>query len=63
MNPTTTTMTTNPATQKRSDALTLFAESVLKPDPRLRQCARNQECYDELMQVREEVLEYIRTLR
>ena len=48
---------------KRSDALTLFTESVLKPDHRLRQCARNQECYDELMQIREEVLEYLKTLR
>ena len=50
-------------TTKRSDALTLFTESVLKPDVRLRQCARNQGCYDELMQVREEVLEYVRKLR
>ena len=47
----------------RSDALTLFMESVLKPDVRLRQCARNQNCYDELMQIREEVLEYLKTLR
>ena len=48
---------------KKSDALTLFAESVLKPDHKLRQCARNQECYDELMQIREDVLEYLKTLR
>ena len=41
------------------DGLTLFTESVLKPDHKLRQCARNQECYDELMQVRELVLEYL----
>ena len=63
-------MTTNPdmkkskvSTTKREDALTLFEESVLKPDHRLRQCARNQNCYDELMQIREDVLEYLRTLR
>ena len=55
-------MATSPST-KRSSALTLFEESVLKPDSKLRNCARNQECYDELMQVREEVLEYIKTLR
>jgi len=48
---------------KRSSALTLFEESVLKPDSKLRNCARNQECYEELMQVRDEVLEYLRTLR
>ena len=45
------------------DGLTLFEESVLKPDHRLRQCARNQGCYDELMQVRELVLEYLKEVR
>ena len=48
---------------QRADALTLFTESVLKPDHKLRDCARNQGCYDELMQVREDVLEYLKTLR
>jgi hypothetical protein len=48
---------------KKIDALTLFEESVLKPDHSLRQCARNQGCYDELMQVREDVLKYLKTLR
>ena len=58
-------MTTNPNTSKNNylDGLTLFEESVLKPDPRLRQCARNQHCYKELMDVREQVLEYLKTLR
>lgn len=45
------------------DGLTLFEESVLKPDHRLRQCARNQNCYDELMEVREQVLEFLSDLR
>ena len=27
----------------------LFTESVYKPDEKLRQCARNQDCYQELM--------------
>ena len=56
------TMTTSQAI-RRFDALTLFEESVLKHDPKLRQCARNQECYDELMQIREEVLEYLQAMR
>ena len=43
--------------------LDLFVESVLKPDHKLRQCARNQECYDDLMQIRADVLEYLKTLR
>ena len=59
------TMSMNPNTSKSSylDGLTLFEESVLKPDPKLRQCARNQHCYDELMEIREQVLEYLSTLR
>ena len=61
------TMTTNPGIKKYDratrDALNLFEESVLKPDHKLRQCARNQHCYDELMEVREQVLEYLQTLR
>ena len=58
-------MIMNPNTSKNHyiDGLTLFEESVLKVDPKLRQCARNQECFDELMQIRESVLEYLKVLR
>ena len=58
--------TMNPPTQKSESylrGLDLFVESVLKPDAKLRQCAHNQECYEELMQIREDVLEYLKTLR
>jgi hypothetical protein len=48
---------------KWNRGLTLFEESVLKPDSELRQCAHNQECYYELMEVREIVLEYLKDLR
>jgi hypothetical protein len=48
---------------KRKDALGLFYESVLKPDPQLRQCAHNQECYNELMEWRSQVLTHLDTLR
>ena len=48
---------------KWNRGLDLFVESVLKPDPQLRQCAHNQRCYHELMWVREHVLEYLKTLR
>ena len=44
---------------KRRDALTIFMESEHKPDPRLRSCAHNQECFNELMEWREEVLQYL----
>ena len=50
-------------TEKWNRGLTLFEESVLKPDLELRQCAHNQECYHELMYIREHVLEYLKTLR
>ena len=48
---------------KRRDALTIFIESVHKADHRLRGCAHNQKCFNELMEVREHVLEYVKTLR
>ena len=53
-------MTSN---NKWNDALTIFSESVHKPDSKLRSCAHNQECYNELMEVREHVLDYLQTLR
>mgnify|MGYP001395578733 FL=1 len=49
--------------RKWNDALTIFIESVHKPDTKLRSCAHNQECYDELMEVREHVLNYLTTIR
>ena len=48
---------------KRRDALTIFIESVHKADNRLRGCAHNQECYNELMEWREEVLDYLNQRR
>ena len=48
---------------KYDRALTLFQESVLEPNPQLRGCAHNQGCFDELMEIRENVLEYLKTLR
>ena len=49
--------------QKYDRALALFTESLLKPDHDLRGCAHNQNCYDELMEIREHVLEYLKTLK
>ena len=48
---------------KYDRALTLFEESVLQPDSKLRGCAYNQGCFDELMEIREHVLDYLKTLR
>ena len=49
--------------QKYDRALALFTESVLKPDHDLRGCAHNQGCYDELLEIREHVLKYLKTLK
>ena len=49
--------------QKYQRALDLFTESVLKPDHDLRGCAYNQGCYDELMEIWEDVLESLKTLK
>ena len=49
--------------QKYDRALSLFTESVLKPDADLRGCAYNQDCFNELMEIREHVLEYLKTLK
>ena len=48
---------------KWNRGLDLFIESVHKPDHELRQCAHNQKCYHELLEVRATVLEYLHTLR
>ena len=45
---------------KRRRALNLFIESVIKPDHELRGDAHSQKCYHELMEVREEILNYLR---
>jgi len=46
-------------TDKQKAALGLMIESVLKPDNRLRSCAHNQECYNELMDWRQKMLDLL----
>ena len=49
--------------QKYHRAIDLYIESIHKPDNALRSCAHNQKCFNELMEVREQVLDYVYTLR
>ena len=49
--------------EKRRDALGLMLESVMKPDSRLRGYAHNQECFYELMEWRQEIIEYLEKRR
>ena len=46
---------------KEKAALNLMIESVLKPDSKLRGCAYNQGCYEELMLWRGRILEQLYT--
>ncbi len=46
-----------------NDAMDLFIMSVYKPDPDLRAEAYETGCYKELMEIREDVLEYLSQIR
>ena len=48
---------------KWNRGLDIFIESVLEPDSDLRACAHNQRCFHELMDVRQDVLNYLKTKR
>tara|TARA_B100000427_G_scaffold251771_1_gene215036 strand:+ start:536 stop:748 length:213 start_codon:yes stop_codon:yes gene_type:complete len=50
-------------TEKINRAIDLYIESIHKPDNTLRACAHNQKCFNELMEVRQQVLEYVYNLR
>tara|TARA_R100000664_G_C2654854_1_gene73757 strand:+ start:41 stop:346 length:306 start_codon:yes stop_codon:yes gene_type:complete len=41
---------------------TLLLESLYKPDSRLRGCAYNQECYDEMMSLRDHVIDLVKLM-
>ena len=41
---------------------TLMLESLHKPDDRLRGCSHNQQCYHELMEIRDQVIEIVREM-
>ena len=45
--------------KKRKEASYIFYESVLKPDPELRQYAHDEKCYHELMEWRDEIIKYL----
>ena len=50
-------------TYERWDAAhSIFLESLMKPDNHLRSCAYNQQCYDDLMQIRDQVVDHARNM-
>ena len=42
---------------------TLLLESLYKPDDKLRGCAYNQGCKDELLEIRDQVIEMVREMK
>ena len=50
------------APEKWDRGKTLLLESLYKPDSRLRGCAYNQGCYDEMMELRDQVIEIIKDI-
>ena len=48
--------------EKWNRGKTLFLESVHKPDHQLRSCAHNQKCYNELMEIRDQVVEMVQAI-
>ncbi len=43
-------------------AQSLFIESLLKPDPQLRGCAHNQKCFNELISIRDQIVDKVKLM-
>ena len=50
------------ALEKWDRGRTLLLESLYKPDSKLRGCAYNQGCYDEMIALRDSVIEHVKSL-
>ena len=48
--------------EKWDRAKSILLESLLKPDHHLRSCAHNQHCYEELVQIRDQIVEYVQNM-
>ena len=51
------------AEEKWDRGKTLLLESLYKPDTKLRGCAYNQDCFDEMIAIRDEVIDYVRNMK
>ena len=49
--------------EKWERSKSLFLESLYKPDNELRSCAHNQKCYNEMMELREHVVDIVRNIK
>ena len=50
------------ALEKWDRGRTLLLESLYKPDSKLRGCAYNQDCFDEMIALRDSVIEHVKSL-
>ena len=48
--------------EKYDRAKTLMLESLHKPDNALRSCAHNQHCYEDLVQIRDQIVDYVQNM-
>ena len=48
--------------EKWDRAKSILLESLFKPDHHLRSCAHNQECIDDVLQIRDQVIEYVQNM-
>lgn len=48
--------------EKWDRAKTLVLESLYKPDNQLRSCAYNQGCKDDMMQIRDQLIDYVKDM-
>ena len=56
-------MSTEPSQYEKWDrAKTLVLESLHKPDDKLRGCAHNQQCYYEMIEIRNQVIEMVQNM-
>ena len=45
--------------EKWDRARDLLLESLYKPDDSLRSCSHNQHCFDEMLSLRDEIIDYV----
>ena len=48
--------------EKWDRAKSILLESLLKPDHHLRSCAHNQHCYEDLVQIRDQIVDYVQNM-
>ena len=48
--------------EKWDRAKGILLESLYKPDHHLRSCAHNQECFEEIIQIRDQIIDHVQNM-